>query len=178
MAHGADAVCFFQWRQSAGGAEKYHSPMLPHAGQDSAIFKAVTELDTALGVLSPVTGSRRAPTRTAIQFDWESWWASELDSHPTSRLRYRQEVLDWYSAFLAAGVRVGEPGTSHAAVSRCHRLGWRIGAGSYRVRPVGLVTVTEASAFSWIVHRSRWMKCRWCRPQSKTRLESVDGPAS
>ena len=33
VAHGADAVCFFQWRQSAAGAEKYHSAMVPHAGR-------------------------------------------------------------------------------------------------------------------------------------------------
>ena len=32
VARGADAVMFFQWRQSAAGAEKFHSAMLPHAG--------------------------------------------------------------------------------------------------------------------------------------------------
>jgi beta-galactosidase len=105
VAHGADAVCFFQWRQSAGGAEKYHSAMLPHAGEDSAVFRAVSDLGAALRELTPIAGARRAPARAAILFDWESWWASELDSHPSSLLRYRQEALDWYSAFLSVGVR-------------------------------------------------------------------------
>ncbi|MCL2729353.1 MAG: beta-galactosidase [Actinomycetia bacterium] len=105
VAHGADAVCFFQWRQSAGGAEKYHSAMLPHAGPDSEVFRAVTALGATLRDLAPVTGSVRQPARAAILFDWQSWWAAELDSHPTDRLRYRQEALDWYSAFLALGVR-------------------------------------------------------------------------
>jgi beta-galactosidase len=105
VAHGADAVCFFQWRQSAGGAEKYHSAMVPHAGEDSAVFRAASDLGATLRELTPVAGTRRAPARAAILFDWESWWASELDSHPSSQLRYRQEALDWYSAFLAAGVR-------------------------------------------------------------------------
>ena len=31
VAHGADAVLYFQWRQSRGGAEKFHSAMVPHA---------------------------------------------------------------------------------------------------------------------------------------------------
>ncbi|MFU8853338.1 beta-galactosidase [Micromonospora sp. SL1-18] len=106
VAHGADAVCFFQWRQSAGGAEKYHSAMLPHAGADSDVFRSVTQLGQALDALAPVAGSVRRPARAAILFDWNSWWASEADSHPTSRLRYRQEALDWYSAFLTLGVRV------------------------------------------------------------------------
>ncbi|MBY8882825.1 beta-galactosidase [Actinacidiphila acidipaludis] len=105
VAHGADAVCFFQWRQSAGGAEKYHSAMLPHAGSQSEVFRAVTALGDTLRDLAPVAGSARQPARAAILFDWESWWTAELDSHPTSLLRYRQEALDWYSAFLALGVR-------------------------------------------------------------------------
>ncbi|GAA4624692.1 beta-galactosidase [Actinoallomurus vinaceus] len=105
VAHGADAVCFFQWRQSAAGAEKYHSAMLPHAGEDSAVFRAVCDLGAALRDLAPVAGAPRKPARAAILFDWQSWWTAELDSHPSSLLRYRQEALDWYSAFLAEGVR-------------------------------------------------------------------------
>ncbi|MEG3616022.1 beta-galactosidase [Isoptericola haloaureus] len=105
VAHGADAVCFFQWRQSAAGAEKYHSAMVPHAGEDSRLFRDVVALGETLAGLAPVVGAGRARARVAILFDWESWWASELDSHPTERLRYRQEALDWYSAFLAAGHR-------------------------------------------------------------------------
>jgi beta-galactosidase len=106
VAHGADAVCFFQWRQSAAGAEKYHSAMVPHAGEDSAVFRSVVDLGATLRALAPVAGSPRTPARAAIAFDWPSWWAAELDSHPTDRLRYRQEALDWYTAFLDLGVRV------------------------------------------------------------------------
>ncbi|MFC4117761.1 beta-galactosidase [Nonomuraea zeae] len=105
VAYGADAVCFFQWRQSAGGAEKYHSAMVPHAGTDSEVFRSVAGLGATLEALAPVAGTRRRRAAAAIVFDWDSWWAAELDSHPTSRLRYRQEALDWYSAFAAAGVR-------------------------------------------------------------------------
>ena len=105
VAHGADAVCYFQWRQSAAGAEKYHSAMVPHSGTDTAVHRAVVALGQTLADLAPVVGSEQAPARAAILFDWESWWAVEADSHPTSRLRYRREALDWYSAFLALGVR-------------------------------------------------------------------------
>ncbi|WP_093802716.1 beta-galactosidase [Streptomyces sp. Wb2n-11] len=105
VAHGADAVCFFQWRQSAAGAEKYHSAMVPHAGADSDLFRTVTGLGRTLRALAPVAGTEREPARVGIVFDWESWWASEQDSHPTSRLDYHQEALDWYSALLALGIR-------------------------------------------------------------------------
>jgi beta-galactosidase len=105
VAHGADAVCFFQWRQSKGGAEKYHSAMLPHAGADSSLFRSVVALGRRLESLASLAGTPRTPARAAILFDWQSWWASELDSHPTNRLRYRREALDWYTAFLDLGVR-------------------------------------------------------------------------
>lgn len=105
VAHGADAVCFFQWRQSKAGAEKYHSGMVPHAGENSRLFDAVKHLGATLADLAHIAGSNRKPASAAIIFDWDCWWASELDSHPTDRLRYRQEALDWYSAFLALGIR-------------------------------------------------------------------------
>ena len=105
VAHGADAVCFFQWRQSKAGAEKFHSAMVPHAGEDSPIFRSVVELGHELEALDCVVGSRRSQAPAAILFDWDSWWASEQDSRPSERLRYRQEALDWYSAFLALGIR-------------------------------------------------------------------------
>ncbi|MGV9556979.1 beta-galactosidase [Streptomyces sp. NPDC003401] len=105
VAHGADAVCYFQWRQSAAGAEKYHSAMVPHAGADSDLFRAVTALGETLKTLAPVAGTERENARVGILYDWQSWWASEQDSHPTSLLDYRQEALDWYSALLALGVR-------------------------------------------------------------------------
>ncbi|NGO11021.1 beta-galactosidase [Streptomyces sp. HC44] len=105
VAHGADAVCYFQWRQSSAGAEKYHSAMVPHAGEDSDLFRAVVALGDTLKALAPVAGSEREPAPVGIVYDWESWWASEQDSHPTSLLDYRQEALDWYSALLALGVR-------------------------------------------------------------------------
>ncbi|MFF5077962.1 beta-galactosidase [Actinoplanes sp. NPDC000266] len=106
VAHGADAVCYFQWRQSRAGAEKYHSGMVPHAGTDSQLFRDVVALGSRLRELSYVQGKRRTPAKAAILFDWESWWASEQDSHPTELLRYRQEALDWYTTFLDLGVRV------------------------------------------------------------------------
>ncbi|WP_430792035.1 beta-galactosidase [Actinoplanes sp. G11-F43] len=105
VAHGADAVCYFQWRASKAGAEKYHSAMLPHAGTDSDLFRDVVRLGDRLRELAPVAGSRRSQAPVGIVFDWESWWVAEHDSHPTDRLRYRQEALDWYTALLNNGIR-------------------------------------------------------------------------
>ncbi|MFF5207401.1 beta-galactosidase [Streptosporangium sp. NPDC000396] len=105
VAHGADGVCFFQWRASRAGAEKYHSAMLPHAGTRSKVWRDVSGLGEDLKALAEIEGSR-VVSDVAILFDWESWWAGELDSHPTDRLRYREIALGWYEAMWRAGVSV------------------------------------------------------------------------
>lgn len=105
VARGADAVMFFQWRQSAAGAEKFHSAMVPHAGTDSDVWRNTVALGKALGALGPVRGSR-IRAQVALVFDYPSWWGAELDSHPTQELSYPEEVLRWYRALWHRGITV------------------------------------------------------------------------
>ncbi|MFE4453008.1 beta-galactosidase [Streptomyces sp. NPDC056796] len=105
VARGADAVMFFQWRQSTAGAEKYHSAMLPHAGRDSDVWRTTVELGGHLRSLAPVRGSR-VTADTALVFDYPSWWASEMEGHPTQDLGYLDEVMRWYRALWRRGVTV------------------------------------------------------------------------
>ncbi|MBP2436810.1 beta-galactosidase [Microbacterium amylolyticum] len=105
VAHGADAVCYFQWRQSAAGAEKFHSAMVPHGGENTRVYRDVVALGGILRQLDEVAGADRGKADVAILFDWESWWGAELDSHPTDRLRYRREALNWWKALVNAGIR-------------------------------------------------------------------------
>ncbi|MFJ6677835.1 beta-galactosidase [Microbacterium sp. NPDC091382] len=105
VGHGADAVCYFQWRQSRAGGERYHSGMVPHAGENSRVFRDVVALGGALRDLSTVNGSRREKARVAIVFDYESWWVSGRDAHPSDSPAYDDETLAWYRALLDLGVR-------------------------------------------------------------------------
>ncbi|ACZ20624.1 beta-galactosidase [Sanguibacter keddieii DSM 10542] len=103
VARGADAVMFFQWRQSKAGAEKFHSSMVPHAGRDTDVWRSTVTLGETLKKLAPVVGST-VRSRAALLFDYEAWWAGELDSHPTQQLRYTDEVLSTYTALWNRGV--------------------------------------------------------------------------
>lgn len=106
VAHGADAVCYFQWRQSRAGAEKYHSAMVPHAGPDSDLYRDVVKLGQYLKDLEEIKGSKKETAEVGILFDVESWWISQLDSHPSNQLKYHDEVLSWFVALTNAGIRV------------------------------------------------------------------------
>lgn len=105
VARGADAVMFFQWRQSAAGAEKFHSAMVPHAGTETDVFRNTVELGRILRDLAPVRGSV-VRSKVALVFDYPAWWATELDSHPTDALRYPDEVLHWYRALWKRNITV------------------------------------------------------------------------
>lgn len=105
VARGADAVMFFQWRQAQAGAEKYHSAMVPHAGTDSELWRTTVRLGEMLQRLTPVRGSK-VTSPVALLFDYQAWWAAELDSHPVNELSYPAEVMRWYRALWKAGVTV------------------------------------------------------------------------
>ena len=106
VAMGADAVCYFQWRQSKAGAEKFHSAMVPHAGEDSAVFRDVCELGADLNTLADngLLGTKLAKSRVAVVFDYESEWATEHTATPTQKVHHVDEPLQWFRALADHGV--------------------------------------------------------------------------
>ena len=106
VAMGADAVCYFQWRQSKAGAEKFHSAMVPHAGEDSAVFRDVCELGADLNTLADngLLGTKLAKSKVAVVFDYESEWASEHTATPTQKVHHVDEPLQWFRAVADHGV--------------------------------------------------------------------------
>lgn len=116
IARGADSICFFQWRASAQGTEKYHSALLPHAGTDSRKWAEVLELGRTLARLDEVVGSE-VVADVAVMFSWEAGWACDLDSRPTEDVRYLEQVHAAYRALWEAGITadVVRPGADLSA---------------------------------------------------------------
>lgn len=105
VARGADAVCFFQWRQSSAGAERFHSAMIPHAGPDTEVFRGVCRLGEDLRRLRSVVGTG-IRSDVAIVFDWPSWWAAEEPARPTDRLHTMDQLSRWYRLLWRRGIAV------------------------------------------------------------------------
>ena len=102
LARGADAICFFQFRQSVIGAEKYHSAMLPHAGTDSRRWRDVVALGGLLGRLGEVAGSVvEAPT--AVLVDWDSAWACQQDANPSEAVQHFDVAMAAHRAITRTG---------------------------------------------------------------------------
>lgn len=103
VARGADGVCFFQWRASVQGSEKFHSAMLPHAGTDSAVWREVVDLGGIVDRIGEVAGSR-VETDVALLFSWESWWATQSETRPSQAFGYLDQVHAAYGAIHANGL--------------------------------------------------------------------------
>jgi beta-galactosidase len=130
LARGGDAICFFQFRQSVIGAEKYHSAMLPHAGTDSRRWRDVCALGATVGRLGEIAGSAvEAPT--AVLVDWDSAWACQQAAHPTL-------AVQPFSVAMAAHRAIARSGTG------CDVIPLDADLAGYRVIVVPAVVLLSA----------------------------------
>lgn len=105
VARGADAVLFFQWRAGRFGAEKFHSAMLPHAGTDSRVWREVVELGHSLERIAELRDSR-VVAEVAILWDFESFWAQDLEWRPSVDVQARERVRAVYEQLWRDGITV------------------------------------------------------------------------
>lgn len=105
LARGADAILFFQWRASRFGAEKFHSAMVPHAGTDSRVFREVEQLGATLGALEEVRGSR-VVADVAILWDFESFWAEDLEWRPSVDVTHPDRIRAFYERLWRDNITV------------------------------------------------------------------------
>lgn len=96
VGRGADAIMFFQWRQSRRGSEKFHSAMLPQAGLETRTWREVTTLGAQLAQL-PDLPDVTSGAKIALVFDWENWWAIDGRDHPIV-LDYLTLSHRWHAA--------------------------------------------------------------------------------
>lgn len=99
VAHGADTVMFFQMRRSRAGCEKFHGAVIDHAGHgNTRVFKECQALGMELKALGKEVVGARVPAKAALIFDWDTWWALECSAGPSVRLKYLEELQNYYRA--------------------------------------------------------------------------------
>jgi len=107
MAHGADSIMFFQWRQSRGACEKYHGGLVPHAGHENTrIGRELKVLGEELHNFGHNIQDSKIDSKVAIMFDWSNWWAVEFSSGPSIALNYVEQIQKYYKAFHDMNISV------------------------------------------------------------------------
>ncbi|WP_435252841.1 beta-galactosidase [Streptomyces tendae] len=104
VARGADAVCYFQWRQSRQGAEKFHSGMVGHAGERGRTHQEVVELGADLARLGPHVAGGTVGSDIAVLHDWHAWWAADQEARPSARVDHADVLRAWHRALWRGGL--------------------------------------------------------------------------
>ncbi|MEV6805824.1 beta-galactosidase [Streptomyces sp. NPDC017248] len=102
VARGADAVCYFQWRQSRQGAEKFHSGMVGHAGPEGRTYQEVKRLGAELARVSGEVAGTRITAEVAVLLDWDSWWAGDQEARPSALVDLPDVLTAWHRALWEA----------------------------------------------------------------------------
>ena len=107
VAHGSDSVLYFQLHQSQGAPEKFHGAVIDHyGGEDTRVFKEVTEVGEALEALKEVCSSQmKSPA--AVLYDRENNWAIQDAQGPRNEnMFYTEAVQKQYRALREQGLNV------------------------------------------------------------------------
>ncbi|MFE7976217.1 beta-galactosidase [Streptomyces shenzhenensis] len=98
VARGADAVCYFQWRQSRQGAEKFHSGMVGHAGPQGRTHQEVKRLGADLARIGGAVAGTHLAAEVVILHDWHAWWASAQEARPSAEVDHAAVLHAWHRA--------------------------------------------------------------------------------
>ena len=81
IAHGANAVLYWQWRSALGGQEQYHGTLIDPSGQPRPFYEDAQILGRQLRSVSQLLASSKTKARVAILNSYDSRWAVEFQRH-------------------------------------------------------------------------------------------------
>ncbi|SCG35393.1 beta-galactosidase [Micromonospora coxensis] len=136
VARGSRGAMFFQWRAPAGGAERFHSALVPHAGPDSRVYRETVRLGAILERIAEADAGT-VEASVALVSDAASGWALRHPGLPSASLDH------------------------HAEVSAAHRALWRTGYAcdvvvpgdaveAYRLLVLPALYLTDDATADWV----------------------------
>ncbi len=102
FAHGAEAVCYFRWRQAPMAQEQMHAGLLR---PDSAEAPAFAEAQAVAAEIADAPLAEAQKAEVALIFDYASDWAWSIQPHGRD-LSYFQLVFETYRGLRRLGLSV------------------------------------------------------------------------
>ncbi len=102
FAHGAEAVCYFRWRQAPFAQEQMHAGMLRPDSVAAPAYDQVAEVARELAAMPDVEG---APAQVALVFDYASAWAWQTQAQGRD-FDYFRLVFHFYKGLRRLGLNV------------------------------------------------------------------------
>jgi beta-galactosidase len=106
IAHGADAVLYWQWRSALGGQEQYHGTLIDQAGRPRPIFDEIRRLGGEVAAAAhALGGSTPAPAPVALLHSYPSRWSIEAQPHHAD-FNYVEHLVHHYRGFASRNIAV------------------------------------------------------------------------
>ena len=81
IAHGADAILYWQWRSALGGQEQYHGSLLDQSGRPRPFYEDAQILGKQIRSVSSLLEGSKVKSRVAMLNSYDSRWSIEFQRH-------------------------------------------------------------------------------------------------
>lgn len=105
VAHGANAILYWQWRSALGGQEQYHGALVNQSGSPRAFYSEVQQIGLSFAALSEQLAGSTVESRVAMLNDYESRWSIQWQRHHRD-FDYVEHFNHYYRPLAALNVPV------------------------------------------------------------------------
>lgn len=105
VAHGADAVLYWQWRSALSGQEQYHGTLVDQSGQPRPFYEEVQQLGNDFEKVSSLLAGTSVVARVAVINSYDSRWSIQWQPHHGD-FYYAAHLLHYYRPLAARNIPV------------------------------------------------------------------------
>lgn len=105
VAHGADALLYWQWRSALGGQEQYHGTLVDQSGSPRPFYEEAQLIGAEFARLSDLVTGSTIQSKAAILNCYDSRWSIESQRH-NSDFDYVAHLEHWYRPLAARNVDI------------------------------------------------------------------------
>ncbi|NPV07822.1 MAG: beta-galactosidase [Anaerolineae bacterium] len=121
IAHGADAVLYWQWRSALGGQEQYHGTLLAPDGQPRPFYREVQELARDVDRLGDLLDGTTVNAEVALLHSYEDRWAIDGQRHHRD-FDPLEHLLHFYRPFAVRSIATDIISTRAPLLGHGYRL--------------------------------------------------------
>ncbi len=105
VAHGADALLYWQWRSALGGQEQYHGTLIDQSGHPRPFYDEAKLIGGEFAQVAEFLAGSTVQSKVAILNCYDSRWSIEFQRH-NSEFDYVGHLTHWYRGFATRNVDV------------------------------------------------------------------------
>ncbi len=105
LAHGADALLYWQWRSAYGGQEQYFGTLIDQSGQPRPFYEEAQQLGRELAAASPLLTDTTPQAKVALLNSYDSRWSIQEQRHHHG-FDYVTHLLHYYRPLAAQNMAI------------------------------------------------------------------------